>query len=54
MKAFKSCLYLLLVFIGFDTCAVFAQTKELTEEQLQLNEKDMQWFKDAKFGMFIH
>jgi alpha-L-fucosidase len=32
----------------------FSQTKVLTEKELLLPDKDMEWFKDAKFGMFIH
>ena len=31
-----------------------AQTKILSEQELLLPEQDMKWFRDAKFGMFIH
>jgi alpha-L-fucosidase len=46
----------LLFFILFITVLkpVFSQTKVLTEKELLLPDKDMEWFKDAKFGMFIH
>lgn len=33
---------------------IFSQTQILTEKELLLPDKDMEWFKDAKFGMFIH
>nr|WP_294901205.1 alpha-L-fucosidase [uncultured Pedobacter sp.] len=31
-----------------------SQEKVLSEDELLLNPKDMQWFRNAKFGMFIH
>lgn len=34
--------------------SINAQTKVLTEDELLLPAQDMQWFRDAKFGMFIH
>ncbi len=32
----------------------YAQTKVLAEDELLLPKKDLQWFRDAKFGLFIH
>ena len=31
-----------------------AQKNYVPEKVEKLSEKDMQWFRDAKFGMFIH
>jgi alpha-L-fucosidase len=48
----------ILSFLGILLCLniqlLRAQTKVLSEEDLLLKEKDMQWFRDAKFGLFIH
>lgn len=38
--------------LNFQT--INAQTKILNEFELLLSKQDMQWFRDAKFGMFIH
>lgn len=46
--------YLLVALLYLNTASLFAQTKVLTEQELLLKENDMQWFRDAKFGMFIH
>src|SRR6476469_8283251 len=54
MKLNFRILYLLSAFICLNTTSLQAQTKVLSEEELLLKEKDMQWFRDAKFGMFIH
>ena len=53
MKCFKA-YGLLFVILWLSTQMTFAQKKVLTEDELLLPQQDMQWFKDAKFGMFIH
>lgn len=45
---------MLSVLLCLSVASINAQTKVLSEEDLLLKEKDMQWFGDAKFGMFIH
>lgn len=45
---------MLSVLLCFIVASSNAQTKVLTEEELLLKEADMKWFRDAKFGMFIH
>lgn len=46
--------YMLCVLLCINSVSAIAQTKVLTEEELLLKEADMKWFRDAKFGMFIH
>jgi alpha-L-fucosidase len=43
---------LLLIFITSPT--LFAQTKMIGNETDAQKEQRMQWWKDARFGMFIH
>jgi len=33
---------------------VFGEGKDIKDARLKLSDKDMKWWKDAKFGMFIH
>ncbi|HET8828902.1 MAG TPA: alpha-L-fucosidase [Pelobium sp.] len=54
MKSYYRLLYVLSVLLCFNAQITHAQTKVLGEEELLLQEADMQWFRDAKFGMFIH
>ncbi len=46
--------YLLATLLCLSITTLRAQTKVLSEQELLLEEKDIQWFRDAKFGMFIH
>lgn len=54
MTSIKNILFALglILFLNFTT--IYAQNKVLTEEELLLPAEDMKWFRDAKFGMFIH
>lgn len=54
MKSKCQLLYKLSVLLCLSVASINAQTKVLSEEDLLLKEKDMQWFGYAKFGMFIH
>ena len=37
-----------------DEAAPIVKNGVILDKSLKLGEKDMQWWKDAKFGMFIH
>lgn len=39
---------------ALQTAAVLEASKEETSKELELSTSDMQWWRDAKFGMFIH
>jgi alpha-L-fucosidase len=55
MKQNKKTIFLLLLSVFSVTVQpLFSQIKVLTEKELLLPDKDMEWYKDAKFGMFIH
>jgi alpha-L-fucosidase len=45
---------LLSMLLCLNALSTIAQNKVLSQDELLLKEKDMQWFRDAKFGMFIH
>src|SRR5699024_9373040 len=45
---------LIVVFIFFTCTTLHAQTRQLSKETQQQKEKRMQWWTDARFGMFIH
>jgi alpha-L-fucosidase len=53
-KFYYPIFYVLSILLCLKTVTVNAQSKVLREEDLLLKAKDMQWFGDAKFGMFIH
>jgi len=44
----------LVVLFIFNITITHGQKKVLSEDELLLKKEDLQWFKDAKFGMFIH
>ncbi len=54
MKTSVKTYVIYLIFFTSIADTVFGQTKVLTEKELLLPDKDIEWFKDAKFGMFIH
>ncbi len=54
MKLPYKCLFLHTAILSITQTSILAQKKVLTEKELLLKNEDMQWFRDAKFGMFIH
>lgn len=54
MKLHYRMLYLFGLIMCLYTTTIKAQKKVLSEGELLLKEADMKWFRDAKFGMFIH
>lgn len=50
----KSTPFLTTLFLALLICTSNAQTKKLTDETSEEEEERLQWWTDARFGMFIH